>query len=345
MKNQSIVLTVPSGLPDRIRIGTDQPVRTFFLFSVLYFSLALAVASLLLPQKLAGLIAITGTALALWSLGKYFMVGIAGGVILLVFLVGARALINRLPVVVTALLGALFLQSGFTMFKNALPFMSSYFADPFLARLDKALHFGVDPWVLAHRIGAYLPIDLLIKSYTTIWSFPALALPVIIAATDTDRARIGRTLVLFVASWVFLGNVLALAGLSVGPVFYDRLLGEARFGELANALQTGGISQSRIGQTQQSLWEIYATGSAKLGAGISAFPSVHVGTATVAAIYMVERSRWLAPLAAAFLLFILFFSVYSGYHYAIDGYASIAVILALWWFLKKRGARSGASGG
>ncbi len=339
MQNPAPTLTTQAGFPDLPREGTAGVMRGFLLFSVAYFIIALAAATVLLPQKLAGLIAITGTAMALWNLGKSFIVGISAGMVVLLLAVKARTLMNRMPAMAMALFGALFLQSGFTMFKNSLPYIAPYFADPFLARLDRALHFGVDPWVLAHRIGTYLPTDFLIKSYTTIWSFPALALPVIVAATDSDRERALRTIILFAAAWILLGNVLALAGLSAGPVFYDRLLNEARFAELTAALQASGITESRIGQTQQSLWEIYATGSAKLGAGISAFPSVHVGTATVTAIYMAERSRWLMPLAAAFLLFILFFSVYSGYHYAIDGYASIIVIFALWWAMKKGGWR------
>ena len=66
------------------------------------------------------------------------------------------------------------------------------------------------------------------------------------------------------------------------------------------------------------------------GAAISAFPSMHVAVATIWAIYMTERSWFFAPVAIGFAVTILFLSVYTGWHYAVDGYVSIAVILAIY---------------
>ena len=62
------------------------------------------------------------------------------------------------------------------------------------------------------------------------------------------------------------------------------------------------------------------------GGGISAFPSMHAAMATLWAGYLVERSRWLAPIGLGFLAVILYLSVYTGWHYAVDGIASIAVV-------------------
>ena len=145
-----------------------------------------------------------------------------------------------------------------------------------------------------------------------------------------------RFAILHVVCWVGLGNVLALAFSSVGPVFYDRLLDTDRFAELLLALKTSGIEASRIGAIQANLWTLYIEEGQAVGSGISAFPSVHVGVATVFALYLMERSKWLAPIAILFLAMILFFSVYLGYHYALDGYASIIVIVAAWALLRRR---------
>ena len=67
-----------------------------------------------------------------------------------------------------------------------------------------------------------------------------------------------------------------------------------------------------------------------LGSGISAFPSVHLSMATLWTIVAFRMSARLGWAALVFLLVILVGSVALGWHYAIDGYASIVVTLLLW---------------
>ncbi len=310
--------------------------RTFFYFSVGYIVFALIFAAIFMDGNMTGLAALAISAKSLVSIGKIFLIGIAAGLLILVLLVDPKTLKQRILPTFYALVATVFVQSGFTLLKNTMPFVTSYFSDPFFAGLDRALHFGVDPWAIAHQLAAYLPTEIMLNSYLAVWGLPALALPVIVAISDGDRTRSMRTLVLYVVGWLFVGNVLAFAGLSVGPVYYDRLHGGERFAELTQALQSSGVTGSIIGQVQQSLWDIYNGQSASIGSGISAFPSVHVAMATVTAIYMVERSKWLLPLAIVFLSSIIFVSVFTGYHYAVDGYASIIIIFGLWWALRRR---------
>ncbi|TIN21837.1 MAG: hypothetical protein E5Y31_19780 [Mesorhizobium sp.] len=40
-----------------------------------------------------------------------------------------------------------------------------------------------------------------------------------------------------------------------------------------------------------------------------------------------------------YVALILFGSVYSGWHYAIDGYVSIALVILIWWITGKSGQR------
>lgn len=310
--------------------------KSFFIFTSVYLVFAILFAPLFMDGGMTGFVAVTSSVNILWQTGKYFLIGILIGLIALTMMVDRDVLRARFPVIGLALIASVFIHAGFTILKNVMSFITPYFADPLMADIDKALHFGVDPWVIAHRIGDYLPTDLMIYSYLTIWALPAFAMPIIIALTDGDRARMMRTLILYAVAWAFVGNVLAFAGLSVGPVYYDRLLGGERFADLTVALTTSGVAASGIGITQQALWEIYAGQSALIGSGISAFPSVHVAIATVAAIYMCERSKWLVPLAAIFLFFTLYLSVFTGYHYAVDGYVSIIVIFVVWWALRRR---------
>ena len=60
----------------------------------------------------------------------------------------------------------------------------------------------------------------------------------------------------------------------------------------------------------------------------------------VSAIYLWERSRWLLIVGAPFVMTIFFLSVASGYHYAVDGYASAAIIFAAWRWLLYRDAKA-----
>jgi len=307
-------------------------VRVFFIFSVVYLGVALFVAPIFMNTGMT-----VGVASAtLLSVAKYFLIGIVVGLLIIFWVVGRQELGRRIVPVGYAVLATILLQAGFTLLKNTMPFAGQYFADPFLANLDRALHFGVDPWVIMHWLGQYLPVDYLMYSYLTVWALPAFALPIIIAASDGNHTRAMRTIALYVVAWVLLGNVLAFAGLSVGPVYYDLLTGDTRFADLTQALISSGVTESPIGRTQQGLWQIYIGQRAGVGSGISAFPSVHVAVATVTAIYMAERSKWLILPAVMFLFFTFFLSVYTGYHYAIDGYASILVVFTFWWAMRRK---------
>ncbi len=97
-----------------------------------------------------------------------------------------------------------------------------------------------------------------------------------------------------------------------------------------------------IGDIQSYLWTSYEARALLFGSGISAFPSVHLGIATLTALYLFERQRYLLLPGIAFVAVILFLSVYSGYHYAIDGYFSIVAVIGLWLGLRRRAVAPGA---
>lgn len=233
-----------------------------------------------------------------------------------------------------ALFGCLVFSIAFTFTKTSIPDIFPFYADPWLAKMDQALHGGVDAWIWAHQWSAHIPAAAVATLYFVIWGIPVALFPVVLALTDRDAARKVRFLILSASAWIGLGNVTALIGSSVGPVYYDRLLGGARFEGLLAALQSSGIAEGRVGQVQDGLWQMHLDSSPMFGAGISAFPSMHVALACVIMLYLCERSRWLAPLGVLFLLSIQFCSVYIGWHYAIDGYVSLFAVIALWIGLK-----------
>lgn len=128
---------------------------------------------------------------------------------------------------------------------------------------------------------------------------------------------------------------MAIALMSGGPVFFDRLTDTTRFAKFSVAFAASGLVKSYVAETQRLLWLLYTDYSRSFGSGISAFPSLHVAMAMLYTLYLWDVSRIMGGLASLFLLFILYFSVFTGFHYAIDGYASIVLLLVGWRWLRK----------
>jgi hypothetical protein len=57
---------------------------------------------------------------------------------------------------------------------------------------------------------------------------------------------------------------------------------------------------------------------------------MHVGMATLNALFIAEVSRRWGYVAFAYALFILLSSVYLAWHYAIDGYVAIVITVAIY---------------
>ena len=80
-----------------------------------------------------------------------------------------------------------------------------------------------------------------------------------------------------------------------------------------------------------ALWKAYETGDGVVN-GISAMPSMHVGTSVLFALLgFASGKRWVGWLLAGFAALIMIGSVHLGWHYAIDGYAGALVAVFGWW--------------
>ncbi|SPH23380.1 hypothetical protein DEA8626_02444 [Defluviimonas aquaemixtae] len=309
--------------------------KIFFRVVVLYLVVTVIVMVMTRPvtsELLFEAIAATITFFTLFSRASMWLLPLFAGVVVMV---GWRRFLAGAHLIGYAVFGSVLLQVAFSFLKCTIPLIVPFYADPPLADFDKWLHGGVDPWIYVHDWAKALPIHELLPAYLVVWAVPAIAMALIITVSDRDAERTARFIVLYVTCWFVLGNVLAVAGSSVGPVFYDALLGGDRFAALHTALEESGVKDTRIGLVQHYLWAGYAEQGIAFGSGISAFPSVHVGIATITALYLAERNRWLAIPGFAFLAIILLLSVYTGYHYAVDGYFSILFIFGLWAVLRR----------
>jgi hypothetical protein len=137
--------------------------------------------------------------------------------------------------------------------------------------------------------------------------------------------------------WPLLGNLIAGAAMSAGPVFYDRIVGDARFESLVAYV----VQHSKYQEWAHAyLWKFYASGEAGAGVAISAFPSMHLANSTLIVLLASRVHRWLMWAAVAYCGLIQFGFVYLGWHYALDGYFSIAATVMIWkmvgWALKPK---------
>src|SRR5690606_4200634 len=124
--------------------------------------------------------------------------------------------------------------------------------------------------------------------------------------------------------------VAAIALSSVGPVLYERIYGIDRYSALM-AMIDGSAVGDYMRQASGYLFGNYQSGGHRPGTGISAMPSMHLAVVTLNAHMLTRLNRWLGALGWTYAAAILLGSVYLGWHYAVDGYLSIAVVTLIWW--------------
>jgi membrane-associated phospholipid phosphatase len=128
---------------------------------------------------------------------------------------------------------------------------------------------------------------------------------------------------------VIAGTALATLFSSVGPIFYENFVGEPRLAGLMANLREHPANESLFYHSDYLLRN-YLDGETQLGTGISAMPSMHVAIVILNALYLGRLNRWLGAIGWLFALLIVFGSVYTGWHYAVDGYVAMIVVGVIW---------------
>ncbi len=236
------------------------------------------------------------------------------------------------------LFGMMVFQGAFTSVKTALPLWNDGFShDVLQADIDRAIHFGVDPWRYVMPLGNSRWVHAAIEwNYNQGWFIFCYATLFFVAvSTQTSHLRT-RYLFTYMLTWIVVGNVLAGLFLSAGPAFYAHVTGDPeRFGEQLAFLAAGGVGPHSATFTQGYLWSLYESGNAGFGSGISAFPSMHVALVVLNALFIAEMSARWRWAGFAYVVIVLVSSVYLAWHYAIDGYVAIAVTIAIYFAMKR----------
>ena len=222
--------------------------------------------------------------------------------------------------------------------KRLIGFMNPFDWDARFAELDRLLHGGVHPWELLHPVFAHPYVTAAVSElYSFPWFFAVALMQFwLIFTAHRERHRLIMTNLL---CWILLGNLAATLFSSAGPVYYAHFVtGPNPYTELLAHLAgvNASIPLSALA-SQDYLWSMYQSGQVLPGTGISAMPSMHLSMATLMVLVARHIGRRTTICAWAYLVFLELGSVYLGWHYAIDGYASIAATLAIWWALGRLG--------
>lgn len=222
-------------------------------------------------------------------------------------------------------------NKGMLELKPMIPAINPFSWDVAMMEVDRALHGGVDPWTVLQPLLAFDTITFAVNIFYNFW-FLAL-FGCFMWFGFATRSSVNRTqfFLAYMLTWWIGGGLLAAAFSSAGPVYYGNLgLAPDPFAPLMAYLHD---VDTRLPiwslDTQQLLWDGYMGKTAAIG--ISAFPSMHNASTLLFALATLRRSRGLGIAFAVYTAIILVGSVHLGWHYAVDGYAGLALAGACWW--------------
>lgn len=219
--------------------------------------------------------------------------------------------------------------TAFTVMKSLVGIRLGFGWDGFFADLDAAI-FGTDPWRLTHALFGSWGTRFL-QFWYVVWG-GVLGFSITLVPLLAPRLQSARFLLAMFLIWPVTGLLLAAAFPSAGPIFVNVFHPDlaARFEPLRASLGQLLERDSPILVSQIYLAKYWDAPVAMKGGGISAFPSVHVA---VAVLYVFAGWRILLfrIAALAFATIIWIGSIHTGYHYAVDGLATLVIVPVCWY--------------
>lgn len=238
-----------------------------------------------------------------------------------------------LPIIMVALVG-----SAYTSVKSMIPLLHPFAFDVSFADIDLALHFGMHPWQLTHAVFGSATATIAINFVYNLWflvSWGFLLWQILNLGQPRQRMRF---LLSFAMTWALVGSLGAVLLSSAGPVYYANITGlESPFAALMERLYAISAGMEAAGgaklgalHVQEWLWSTYEGGATEVGSGISAMPSMHVAMAVLVALSGRHIHKYLGWALIIYAVIIQIGAVHLGWHYAIDGYVSVIITLAVW---------------
>jgi hypothetical protein len=246
------------------------------------------------------------------------------------FLGSARRMAHGLPMVLVMLL----FMYVFMAVKESIPFIAPFSWDQGLSEIDKAMHFGAQPWQILQPFFGYWPLTFLINVNYNMWFVVMWSMWVFFAFSDHTSELRTHFFLTFFLTWVIGGSFLATLFSSAGPCYFTRLgISPDPYAELMTYLrQANTVVPVWAVDIQDTLWRGYHGESTIKG--ISAMPSMHNGSALLFVLAAFRISRPLGWILSAHCAFIFIGSVHLGWHYAVDAYAAWVFTVLVWWMMK-----------
>jgi hypothetical protein len=229
------------------------------------------------------------------------------------------------------LIAMIIFNKGLLELKPMIPLLKPFTYDTMFLEWDRALHFGFDPWELLQPLIGH---DIITYVFNMLYNFWFLALfGTFMWFGFARQASVVRTqfFLAYMLCWWIGGGFLAVYFSSAGPVYYGLLghLPDPYAPLLAYLKDVNGRIPIWALDAQQLLWDGYQGKATPIG--ISAFPSMHNASAVLFALAAFRVNRTAGICFAVYAAVILIGSVHLAWHYAVDGYAAIALALACWW--------------
>lgn len=225
-----------------------------------------------------------------------------------------------------------FLMCVFGRWKSVMHIIHPFAWDARLSALDRWIHLGTYPWedlqplvgrpIITHALDfLYVPCLVSVLVATTVWQ-----------GWTADRRLREQFLCAFALCWIVLGTVMATAFASAGPCYYNLVTHQPDpYQPLMAYLSRVDAASPLIALgIQRGLWASYTGQDATPFSGISAMPSLHVAMPVLFTVAGWCYDRRLGIALGIYTTAVLIASVHLGWHYAIDGYASVIGVAVLW---------------
>jgi hypothetical protein len=246
------------------------------------------------------------------------------------------ARVGRLVAGTLLVIGLLPFRTLFNAVKDSIGVgLEGFRFDAALANLDRAIHFGVDPFHWLYAFAKSEWVQRVVEfNYDNLWFLICFgALYWVAVSPRLARIRV-RYILCYILIWAVIGNVFALLFSSAGPAYYGLVTGDtARFSEL-NAFLQATSGSFGAADYQHYLWQLHVANKPGLGSGISAFPSMHVSIIMLNVLFLWECSKKWGRFGFAYVALTVASSVYLGWHYAVDGYTAIILTTAIYFAVK-----------